>query len=73
MSCPETHLAQAERHVREIEAHIVRHREILAELERDKHARTAELARAVLRTLLQTLDVARRHVEIERTYSRRAP
>jgi hypothetical protein len=41
-------------------------------LERDKHARTAELARAVLRTLIQTLDVARRHVEIERTYSRRA-
>ena len=67
MSYPETHLAQAERHVREIEAHIARHREILTELERDKHARTAELARAVLRTLLQTLDVARRHVEIERT------
>ena len=33
MNYPETHLTQAERHVRETEAHIARHREILTELE----------------------------------------
>ena len=59
-------LAQAERHVTEAEARIARQREIIAELDRDGHERTAAKARQLLATFQQTLDLARNRLRIQR-------
>ena len=67
------HLIVAERHVRQIEAHIARQHEIVAEMERDHHPMTAEVARKVLDTLLQTLDTAKQHVELLKEQLARLP
>lgn len=49
------HLARAERHIREGERHLLRQREIVAELERHGHgrSRTASTARDILHTFEQ--------------------
>ena len=49
------HLAQVERHVSEGERHLLRQREIVAELERHGrgHSRTASMARVILKTFEQ--------------------
>lgn len=48
-------LAQADRHVREGERHLLRQREIVAELERHGHghSRTANMAKVILETFEQ--------------------
>ena len=56
-------LLVAERHVREAEARIARQREIIVEMDRDKHPQAAKVGRELLNTLLQSLDVAKQHVE----------
>jgi hypothetical protein len=45
-----SHLAYAERHIRDGERHLLRQREIVAELERHGHgkSRTAQMARDIL-------------------------
>jgi hypothetical protein len=47
-----SHLAYAERHIRDGERHLLRQREIVAELERHGHgkSRTAQMARDILET-----------------------
>ena len=59
-------LAQAERHVREAEERIARQQEIIAELDRDGHERTAAQARQLLTAFEQTLDLAHDHVRRQR-------
>ncbi|MBV9527750.1 MAG: hypothetical protein JOZ79_05210 [Sphingomonas sp.] len=59
----ETPLAQAERHVREAEARILRQHELISRLAREGHD-TAE-AEKLLRTLLQTLAPMRDHLAME--------
>jgi hypothetical protein len=53
------HLALAEKHVFESEGHIARQREIVAELERDGHAKAAQRGKKLLGTMLDLHD---RHV-----------
>jgi hypothetical protein len=65
------HLAQAERHVRESDGHIVKQRSLIAELERDGHAKTAKQAKALLETMLEihsthVFDCARLKAELKR-------
>jgi hypothetical protein len=50
----ELHLAQAETHVAEGDAHLVRQREIVAELERDGHNEAPKSGRELLATFEQT-------------------
>src|SRR5689334_6503815 len=54
----ESHLAQAERHVREGEARVARLIAIIEELERDGHPKAAARAREVLATIQQSLALA---------------
>jgi hypothetical protein len=63
----ETHLEQAERHVREIEEAIVGQKATVAEMEQDGDAAILAQARRLLANMEETLRVARNHLEIERT------
>ena len=65
----ESHLSQAERHVREGEARVQRQLEVVRELEAAGHERDAERARELLAVLTEHLTVARRHLQIELRYS----
>lgn len=59
-------LEMAERHVREADARVARQIELIAELERDQHFEAARRGRELLATLTDTLNIARRHLQIER-------
>ena len=63
MKQPEDPLAQAERHFRQAQEHIIRQMEIIAKLEQDGHERMADKARGLLTTLRQTLELARDHLK----------
>ncbi|MBP2301828.1 hypothetical protein [Azospirillum picis] len=67
---PETPLEQAARHVSEAEKRVERQSAILDGLVKAGHAEAADKARHVLRTLQTSLDLAREHLELERTMSR---
>jgi hypothetical protein len=56
----------AQRHVIEAEQHIADLHRILEELQRDRHTQQAELAGRVLRTLEESLRIARAHLARER-------
>ena len=59
-------LAQARRHVRQAEGHVARQEALIERLSlNDNHAALAEQAREILRTLRQTLSLAREHLELE--------
>ncbi len=68
MAAPEDPIAQAQRHVREAEAHIARQSKLIEELERDGHTRMAEQARTVLNTIRHTLELARQHLRLEQKH-----
>ena len=59
-------LSMAQRHVIEAEEHVARQNALIKDLERDTHAKAAEQARVVLRTLQQSLELARDHLRRER-------
>lgn len=59
------HPTKVQQHVVEAERHVVHQKEIVAELERNGHKRALALARKVLMTLEQSLQVAREHCELE--------
>jgi DNA-binding ferritin-like protein len=63
---PGTALHIAERHVREGQQRIARQREIIEEMERDGHKRTAQVARTVLVQLVRALEPAQQHLREER-------
>ena len=65
-SSPEDALAQAERHVREGEARVVRQIVLIEKLKRDGHPRAAEQASVLLVTLQTSLGLFRDHLHIER-------
>ena len=50
----ERHLAQAEEHVTLGESHIVRQKQIVADMERDGHVEAAQIARELLETFEST-------------------
>ena len=58
----ETELEMARRHVREGEERVTRQAAIVAELERDSHAKAAVLGRELLKTMLTILDFQKRHL-----------
>jgi hypothetical protein len=58
-------VAVAQQHVIEAEGHVARQRDVLTELERDAHAKAAELARAILQNLERSLELAREHLKRE--------
>lgn len=68
MPSAESPIAMAERHVREGERRIERQRQLIAELERDKHIATADHARRVLAVLQESQRLARAHLELERAH-----
>jgi hypothetical protein len=59
MSDREDLLAMARRHVEQGEGHVARQKALIAELDRDGHARLAVEARALLTTLETSLRLAR--------------
>ena len=59
-------LARAERHVRDAERHVAHLIVIIGELDSDQHPRAAALARQVLATLRQSLELAPEHLRRER-------
>jgi hypothetical protein len=69
----EADLFRVQRHVIEAERHVADLKRIVEELVRDKHPVQAEMARRVLRTLEQSLALARDHLarEEQRGSSRR--
>ena len=68
MPIKESPIALAERHVAEAERRIARQRTLIARLERDRHATTAEYARRILDVLQESLRLARVHLELERAH-----
>lgn len=58
----EDDLSRVQRHVIEAEQHVADLKRIVAEMARDKHHKQAEMARRVLRTLEQSLALARDHL-----------
>ncbi|MBV8096558.1 MAG: hypothetical protein JO110_25615 [Acetobacteraceae bacterium] len=59
-------LARAERHVREAERHVARLAEIVDEMDRDHHPHAAAMARTLLATLQESLQLMREHLRLER-------
>lgn len=66
MAGNETHLQQAERHVREGARRIADLEARIDELERDGHANAAVIAKELLETLEKTQELAIDHLNIER-------
>jgi hypothetical protein len=64
----ESPISLAERHVAEAERRIGRQRALIAQLERDRHAATAEHGRKILEVLQESLRLARVHLELERAH-----
>jgi len=58
-------LSKTQRHVIEAEQHVANLRRIVEEMVRDKHPEQAEMARRVLRTLEESLALARDHLARE--------
>ena len=56
-------LEMEQRHIAQLERQIARQEQIIEELERDGHRRTAETARVLLTTLQTSLLLAREHAE----------
>jgi hypothetical protein len=65
----ESHLQQAERHVREGALRIADMESRIDELERDGHANAAALAKQLLQTLEKTQELAIEHLNIERQHA----
>jgi hypothetical protein len=63
---PEDALAQAERHVREAEAHLAHLVAIIEEVDRDDHPKAADRAKKGLATLRHSLELPRDRLRIER-------
>ena len=57
-------LDMAERHIAQLERQIARQEQIIEELERDSHRRTAATARMLLTTFRNSLRLAREHAEL---------
>ena len=66
MAKPKSHLEMAERHVREGEQRIAEMRARLDQLEAHGYANAADLARDLLKTLVQTQRLAEDHLAMER-------
>ena len=62
---PETPLEMARRHVAESEARCAQQAEVLREMIADNHPHAAEVAKRLLATLEDTLDLMRERLEIE--------
>jgi hypothetical protein len=63
-------LEMEERHIAQLGREIARQEEIIRGLERDGHRRTAETAWGLLKTLQNSLRLAREHVEILKGHRR---
>ena len=68
MDDPENDLQMAERHVREGEARVSRQLTLVRKLDAENRHSEARMARELLGTMTETLNAARRHLQIERRW-----
>lgn len=62
---PETTVEQAERHVREGEAHVARQKKVIADFEAFDNEQEVKVARGILKTLERSLELAREVLQHE--------